>query len=139
VRKGDDLTTFIVPNVEKIREPSQACSGVPLPFTSSSTEVKSTLLKALKARRVVQIKLYSFFILGARWGLVDKATPRLLYAWKRDPVLLYRRLGGSQGRYRRVLKISPLTGIRSPDLPARSESLHRLIQQLSSVVCLVLS
>ena len=76
MRKGDDLTTFIVPNVEKIRESSQASSGVPLPFTSSSTEIKSTLLKALKARCVVQIKIYSFFILGTRWGLVDKATPR---------------------------------------------------------------
>ena len=33
----------------------------------------------------------------------------------------YRRLGGPQGR-----KISPPTGIRSPNRPARSESLHRL-------------
>jgi hypothetical protein len=39
-RKGDDLTTFIVPKVEKIRtlnlrepqEPSQAFSGIALPF-----------------------------------------------------------------------------------------------------------
>jgi hypothetical protein len=39
VRKGDDLTTFIVPKVEKIRSlnvpdppgPAQACSGKPLP------------------------------------------------------------------------------------------------------------
>jgi hypothetical protein len=38
VRKGDDLTTFIVPNVEKIQEPlppgtrksAQACSGITL-------------------------------------------------------------------------------------------------------------
>ena len=39
---------------------------------------------------------------------------------------LHRRLGGPQGRFGRVRKISPPTGIRSPDHPARSESLHRL-------------
>ena len=39
---------------------------------------------------------------------------------------LYRRLGGPQGRSGRVRKISPPTGIRSPDRPARSESLYRL-------------
>ena len=39
---------------------------------------------------------------------------------------LYRRLGRSQGRFGRVRKISPPTGIRSPDRAARSESLCRL-------------
>ena len=39
---------------------------------------------------------------------------------------LYRRLGGPQGRSGRVRKIWPPTGIRSPDRPARSESLYRL-------------
>ena len=39
---------------------------------------------------------------------------------------LYRRLGGPQSRSRRARKISPPTGIRSPDRPARSESLYRL-------------
>ena len=39
---------------------------------------------------------------------------------------LYGRLGGPQGRSGRVRKISPTTGIRSPDRPARSESLYRL-------------
>jgi hypothetical protein len=39
---------------------------------------------------------------------------------------LYRRLSGPQGRSGRVRKISPPTGIRSPDRPARSESLYRL-------------
>jgi hypothetical protein len=39
---------------------------------------------------------------------------------------LYRGLGGPQGRSGRVRKISPPTGIRSPDRPARSESLYRL-------------
>jgi hypothetical protein len=40
---------------------------------------------------------------------------------------LYRRLGGHQGRSGQVRKISPPpTGIRSPDCPARSQSLYRL-------------
>ena len=39
---------------------------------------------------------------------------------------LYRRLGGSQRQYTRVRKISPLTGIRSPDRPARNEGLYRV-------------
>ena len=37
---------------------------------------------------------------------------------------LYRRLGGPQGRSGQVRKISPPTGIRSPDRPARSQSLY---------------
>ena len=39
---------------------------------------------------------------------------------------LYSRLGGPQGRSGRVRKISPSTGIRSPDRPAPSESPYRL-------------
>ena len=39
---------------------------------------------------------------------------------------LYRRLGGPQGRSGQMRKISPPTGIRSPDCPARTESLYRL-------------
>ena len=39
---------------------------------------------------------------------------------------LYRKLGGPQGRFGQVQKISPPTGIRSPDRPAPSQSLHRL-------------
>ena len=39
---------------------------------------------------------------------------------------LYSRLGGNHGRSGRGRKISPPTGNRSPDRPARSESLYRL-------------
>jgi len=39
---------------------------------------------------------------------------------------LYRRLGGPQGWSGQVRKISPSTGIRYPDRPARNESLYRL-------------
>jgi hypothetical protein len=39
---------------------------------------------------------------------------------------LYMSLGGLQGRSGRVWNISPLTGTRSPDRPARSELFYRL-------------
>ena len=39
---------------------------------------------------------------------------------------LCRSLGGSQGRSGQVRENSPPTGIRSPDRPARSQSLYRL-------------
>jgi len=39
---------------------------------------------------------------------------------------LDRRLGGPQGQSGRVRKISPSTGVRYPDRPARTESLYRL-------------
>ena len=54
MRKGDDLTTFIAPKVEKIRNlilpdpqgPAQACSGNSLPFTLPvmNTSFSHTLL-----------------------------------------------------------------------------------------------
>jgi hypothetical protein len=39
---------------------------------------------------------------------------------------LYRRLGGPQDRSGKVREISSPTGIRSPDRPARNQSLYRL-------------
>ena len=61
-----------------------------------------------------------------RWGVGGQHhAPAALPPGKtRYP--LYRRLGGPQGRSGRVRKFSPPTGIRSPDRPARSESLYRL-------------
>ena len=61
MRKGDDLITFIVPKVEKIRGlnlpdphgPAQACSGkaLPLPFTFFSNSVQD-LVNAACTRNV---------------------------------------------------------------------------------------
>jgi hypothetical protein len=42
-------------------------------------KVKVTLEQAMKAQRGVEVKLYSFLNLGARWGWVVNATPRPLY------------------------------------------------------------
>ena len=53
------------------------------------------------------------------------ATPRPLYARER-PGTHFIGVVGPQSRCGRVRKISPPTGIRSPDCPARSESLYCL-------------
>jgi len=51
------------------------------------------------------------------WGRVVNARLRPIY-----PLYpLYRGLGGPQGRSRQMRKISPPTGIRSPDRPARTD------------------
>jgi len=59
------------------------------------------------------------------WWMAN-ATPRPLYPPGKTRYPLYRRLGEPQTRSGQVRKISPPTGIRSPDRPARRESLYRL-------------
>ena len=56
----------------------------------------------------------------------QRHAPAALYPPGKTRYLLYRRLGGPQGRSGQVRKISPPTGIRSTDRPARSQSLHLL-------------
>ena len=84
-------------------------------------KVKVTQEQATKAQRGVDVYLYSFFNLGARWGWAVNALPS---GKTRYP--LHWRLGVPQGRFGRARKISPPTGIRSPDRPARSERLYQL-------------
>ena len=48
---------------------------------------------------------------------------------------LYRKLGGTQGRSGQVRKVSPPTGIRSPDRPARNQSLYRLRYPAHFIAC----
>ena len=61
-------------------------------------KVKFTLEQATKTRGGGGsrcIALYSFFNLGARWGVFN-VTPRPLYSRERDPVPIYWRLGGTR-------------------------------------------
>ena len=69
----------------------------------------------------VDVQLYAFFNLSARWGWVVNSTSRPLYLRERPGTHC-----GSQGWSGRVRKISPFAGIRSPDRPAPSESLYWL-------------
>ena len=50
----------------------------------------------------------------------QRHAPTTLPPAKETRYPLYRRLGGSQGRSGQVRKISPPTGIRSLDRPART-------------------
>jgi hypothetical protein len=57
---------------------------------------------------------------------VVNATLLPLYPRERDPVLIVREAGWVKGSVWTDSKIIAFTGIRSPDRPARSESLYRL-------------
>jgi hypothetical protein len=58
-------------------------------------------------------------------GWVINSTPRQLYSQERDPVLIVQEAGWAPGPvWTGAENLSP-TGIRSPDLPARSDYLLR--------------
>ena len=59
---------------------------------------------------------------GSEWSA---ARPGRTWPPGKTRYPLYRRLGGPQGRSERAENLVP-TGMRSPDLPARSQSLYRL-------------
>jgi len=59
-------------------------------------------------------------------GWVVNATPRPLYPRERDPVPIVEEAGWAPGPVGTGAENLAPTGIRSPDLPARSESLYRL-------------
>ena len=61
-----------------------------------------------------------------RWGWVVSTTSRPPHPRERPGTHCTGDWVGPQGRSGRVRKISPPTRIRSPDRPARSESLYRL-------------
>ena len=71
-----------------------------------------------RPRGGVDVWLYSFLNLSARWGWVVNATPRPLYPRERPGTLCRGGWVSPQSRSGRVRKISPPTGIRSPDRPA---------------------
>ena len=108
-----------------------------LQYRPSCCKKNFTLEQAMKAHRGAEVYLYSFFNLGARWGWMVNAMPLPLYPSGKTRYSMYRRLGTPLGRSGRVRKISPPTGIRSPDCPAHSESLYRLSYPGSSCCKLI--
>ena len=60
---------------------------------------------------------------GARWKSVVNITARPLYPRERDPVPIVQETGWVPGPVRTSAENRSPTGIRSPDRPARSESL----------------
>jgi hypothetical protein len=73
----------------------------------------------------IEVQLYSFLNLDARWGWVVNATRRPLYPPEKNRYPLCGRLWAPGPIWTGAENIAP-TGIRSPDCPARSESLNRL-------------
>ena len=93
-------------------------------YISVKVKEKFTLEQATKPRGGVEVYLYSFFNFGAKWG--GWSTPRSgRFNPGKTRYPLYRRLGGPRAGLTGAENLAP-TGIRSPDLPARSESLYRL-------------
>ena len=95
-------------------------------------KVKCTLVQALRlctgrtAHRGSRGIALVFIDHGTRRGWGVSVTPRPVFTPGKTRYPLYRRLGGPQGRSGQVRKISPSTGIRPADRPARSQSLYWL-------------
>jgi len=77
----------------------------------------------MKSQRRNKRKLYSFFNLDARWVWVVNATPLSPYPGN-EPVLVVMEAGLIPGLVWTVAENLSPAGIRSPDRPARSKSLH---------------
>jgi hypothetical protein len=91
-------------------------------FLGSIKVTLEQVTKAQKGNRSIATRSLTSAIVGVGG---QRHTPAALSPGKtRYP--LHRRLGRPHGRSGQVQKISPPTRIRSPDRPARSESLYRL-------------
>jgi hypothetical protein len=64
--------------------------------------------------------------LGIRWGLVVNATSRPLYPREIPPVSILQEAGCAWGPFLTSTENLALTGFRTSDRPARSDSLYRL-------------
>ena len=99
---------------------------------SVGKKVNCTLLQALRlctgltAHKDSRGIALLFHDLGTRRGWGVSVTPRPLFTPGKTRYPFYTGLGGPQGRYGEVRKVSPPTGIPSPARPTRSQSLYRL-------------
>ena len=95
-------------------------------------KLKCTLVQALRlctghpAHRGSRGIALLFLDHGTRRGEGSASRPGRSLPPGKTRYPLYKRLGGPQDRSGHVRKISPPTGIRFPDRPARSQSLYRL-------------
>ena len=71
---------------------------------------------------------------GARRGSVVNTMPRPLYPRETDPVRIVSEAGWAPGSVWTGAENLAPTGIRSPDRPARSQSLYRLSRPAPVVV-----
>jgi hypothetical protein len=116
---------------------SLLCGHAEGPQHDRISNVKFTLEQSMKAQR--ESRCIDLLFLQPRRCMGvggQRHTPAALLPGK-TPYPLYRKLGGPQVRSGRVRKISPPTGIRSPDRPARSQSLYRQVQRKLSHLSLM--
>jgi len=73
----------------------------------------------------IEVRLYSFFNLGARWGVWSTHRPGR-FTSRKDPVPIVQEAGLAPGTFWTGAKNLAPTGIRSTDRPARSETLYWL-------------
>jgi hypothetical protein len=92
-----------------------------LPF-GKKVQVKKSRYRPKQAQKVDTGIALPFRDLGARRGGVVSITPRPVYPRERPGTHC---TGGWMGPRAGVKNLAP-TGIRSPDRPARSQSLYRL-------------
>jgi hypothetical protein len=109
---------------------SDPCRLIPGPNVS---QFKFTLKQAKKAKIWgvgVEVQLYSFFMLGARWGCVVNATPRALYPWERDPVFLEHEAGWTAGSVLKgAISLSPQRdSIPGPHISENMGDFHFYLQ-----------
>ena len=83
----------------------------------------------------VEVYLYSFFNLGARCGWVVSVTPRPHFTPAKDPVSIVQEAGWAPGPVWTGAENLASTGIRSPDRPASSQSLHRRSKPKHTPLC----
>jgi len=74
----------------------------------------------------VEVQLYSFLNLGARWKWVVNGTPRPFYPQRRNLVPTVQEAGWASGPVWTGAENLAPTGIRSPDRPNPSQSLYQL-------------
>ena len=72
----------------------------------------------------VEVQIYSFLNLGARWGGWSMPRPGRFTPGK-DPVSIVQKAGWAPGPVWTGAENLAHNGIRSPDRPARSKSLYR--------------
>jgi len=91
-----------------------------------NVNVKFSLEQATKAQRGVDIQRYSFFNLGPKMGVGGQGHALAALPTGKDPVPIVWEAGWiPEPVWTSAENLAP-TGIRSPDRPARSESLYRL-------------
>jgi hypothetical protein len=80
-------------------------------------------LEQARPRGGVEVQMYSFFELGARWGWLVNATTRPLLPREIDQVHILQESEWATGTVWTGAKHLAYTGIWSPDRPAGSKSI----------------